>query len=188
MHYLEGTWRCSWLRHCATSRKDAGSIPNGVIGILHWHNPSSLTMALGSTQRLTEMSTRNISWGVKAAGAYGWQPYHLYGPLSWNMVASTSWNPQGLSRPVMGLLYLYLCTTCTVQNTTIKFCNSWSIGCRCLAFTVTENYKLTARSSLILQKLKHAQLTTKILLNLNVHYHTKNSPLHIPFLSQINPV
>jgi hypothetical protein len=28
-------------------------------------------MALGSTQRLTEMSTRNISWGVKAAGAYG---------------------------------------------------------------------------------------------------------------------
>jgi len=24
--------------------------------------------------------------------------------------ASTSWNPQGLSRPVMGLLYLYLYT------------------------------------------------------------------------------
>jgi hypothetical protein len=28
-------------------------------------------MALGSTQPLTEMSTRNIFWGVKAAGAYG---------------------------------------------------------------------------------------------------------------------
>jgi hypothetical protein len=27
-------------------------------------------MALGSTQPLTEMSTRNISWGVNAAGAY----------------------------------------------------------------------------------------------------------------------
>ena len=26
--------------------------------------------------------------------------------LSWNLRASTSWNPQGLSRPVMGLLYL----------------------------------------------------------------------------------
>jgi hypothetical protein len=26
-------------------------------------------MALGSTQSLTEMSTRNISWGVNAAGA-----------------------------------------------------------------------------------------------------------------------
>jgi len=25
-------------------------------------------MALGSTQPLTEMNTRNISWGVKAAG------------------------------------------------------------------------------------------------------------------------
>ena len=28
--------------------------------------------------------------------------------LSRNLGASTSWNPQGLSRPVMGLLYLYL--------------------------------------------------------------------------------
>jgi hypothetical protein len=26
-------------------------------------------MALGSTQPVTEMSTRNISWGVNAAGA-----------------------------------------------------------------------------------------------------------------------
>ena len=46
----------------------AGSIPDGVIAIFHWHNPSGRTMALGSTQPLTEMSTRNISWGVKAAG------------------------------------------------------------------------------------------------------------------------
>jgi len=52
-------WR-SWLRHCATSRKVAGSIPDDVIGIFHWHNPSGRTMALGSTQPLTEMSTRNI--------------------------------------------------------------------------------------------------------------------------------
>jgi len=35
-------------------------------------------MALGLTQPLAKMSTRNISWGVKAAGAYGWQPYHLH--------------------------------------------------------------------------------------------------------------
>jgi len=28
--------------------------------------------------------------------------------LSWNLEASASWNPQGLSRPVMGLLHLYL--------------------------------------------------------------------------------
>jgi hypothetical protein len=47
------------------SRKVAGSIPNGVNGIFHWHNPSGRTIALGSPQPLTEMSTRNISWGGK---------------------------------------------------------------------------------------------------------------------------
>jgi hypothetical protein len=52
-----------WLRHCDTNRKVAGSIPDGVIGIFHWHNPSGHTMALESTQPLTELSTRNISWG-----------------------------------------------------------------------------------------------------------------------------
>ena len=43
----------------------------------HW-NFSGRTVVLGSTQPLTEMSTRNISWGVKATGAKGWQPYHLH--------------------------------------------------------------------------------------------------------------
>jgi hypothetical protein len=52
-----------------TSQKVAGSIPDGVNGIFHWHNPSGRTMALGLTQPLTEMSTRNISWVVRAAGA-----------------------------------------------------------------------------------------------------------------------
>jgi len=45
------------------SRKVAGSIPAGVIGIFHWHNPSDRTMALGSTQPRIEMSTRSISLG-----------------------------------------------------------------------------------------------------------------------------
>ena len=51
------------MKHCATSRKVAGSIPDGVIGIFHWHNPSSRTMTLRSTQPLTEISTRIIFWG-----------------------------------------------------------------------------------------------------------------------------
>ena len=46
-----------WLRCCATNRKVAGSIPAGVSGFF------DRTMALGSTQPLTEMSTRSISWG-----------------------------------------------------------------------------------------------------------------------------
>ena len=49
------------LRHFATRRKVTGSIPDGVIGIFHWHNPSCRTISLGLTQPPTEMSTRNIS-------------------------------------------------------------------------------------------------------------------------------
>jgi hypothetical protein len=45
-------WWRSWLRHCTTSRKVAGSIPDGVTRIFHWHNPSGCTMALGLTQPL----------------------------------------------------------------------------------------------------------------------------------------
>ena len=66
-----GTRRCSWLRHCATSRNVSGSIPDGVIGIFHRHNPSGRTMALGLTQPLTEMSTRNIFWGGKGGRCVG---------------------------------------------------------------------------------------------------------------------
>jgi len=52
-----------WLRCCATNRKVAGSIPDGFMGIFYWYNPSDRTLTLGSTQSLTEMSTRSISWG-----------------------------------------------------------------------------------------------------------------------------
>jgi hypothetical protein len=52
-----------WLRYCVTNRNVAGSISDGFSGIFHSHNPSDRTIALGSTQPLTEMSTRNISWG-----------------------------------------------------------------------------------------------------------------------------
>jgi hypothetical protein len=52
----------SWLRHYATSQMVAGSIPDEVIRIFFFNlpNPSSRTMAPGSTQPLTEMSTRNL--------------------------------------------------------------------------------------------------------------------------------
>jgi hypothetical protein len=41
----------------------AGSIPDVIIGIFNWPNPSSRTMDLRSTQPLREMSTRNIPGG-----------------------------------------------------------------------------------------------------------------------------
>jgi hypothetical protein len=51
-----------WLRYCDTNQKVAGSITDGVIEFIDI-NPSNRTMALGSTQPLTEMSTGSISWG-----------------------------------------------------------------------------------------------------------------------------
>ena len=59
----------------------AGSIPDRVIVIFHRHNHSGRTMALGLTQPLTEMSTKNISWGLKAAVPYSWQSYHFHVPI-----------------------------------------------------------------------------------------------------------
>ena len=48
----------SWLRHRATSLKATGWIPDGVTGSFHWPKASCSIMALRSTWRLTEMSTR----------------------------------------------------------------------------------------------------------------------------------
>jgi hypothetical protein len=38
-------------------------IPDGVIGIFQWHNPSDRAVALGSTEPLTEMSSRSLPAG-----------------------------------------------------------------------------------------------------------------------------
>jgi hypothetical protein len=59
----------SFLKHCITSRKVTGLMPDGVIGIFHCLNPSGRIVARESTQPLPKMSTRNISWGVNVAGA-----------------------------------------------------------------------------------------------------------------------
>jgi len=52
-------------------------------------------------------STRNVFWGVKAAGAMSDNLTTFTCRLSWNLGTWTCWKPQVLSRPVMGLLYLY---------------------------------------------------------------------------------
>ena len=90
-----GTGWHFWLSHCATNRKVAGLIPDGVIGIFHWHNPSGCTMALGLTHPLIEMSTRNIFPGGKGGRFVGLTILltTFLCRLSWNLGASTSWNP-----------------------------------------------------------------------------------------------
>jgi hypothetical protein len=120
LHYKDrgDTWWHSWLRHCATNQKVAGSIPCGFTENFHWYNPSSRTMALGSTRPQTEMSTRNISWGWRRLVHGADDSTTLMCRMSWNLWVSTSWHPQSLSRLVMGLLYLYLTVT---TSDTLRF-------------------------------------------------------------------
>jgi hypothetical protein len=103
---LLSIWDTRWcfsLRHCATGWKVTGLIPDGVDGIFHWHNPSGSTIVLRLTQPLTEMSTRNIFWGVKAAGVFGW-PHHLHVLIVMKSGSLKLLEPSG---PVQGLLYLF---------------------------------------------------------------------------------
>jgi hypothetical protein len=140
-------WR-SWLRQCATSRKVAGSIPDGIIGIFLWHYPSGRIMALrrlGLLQKWVPVIFVG-KWRRPVRRADSLATFMCR--LSWNLGASTSWNPKGLSRPVMGLLYLsfvyrlsgtwasvlFSCTSGTWKQLTNssmwsalqpRFCTSW---------------------------------------------------------------
>jgi hypothetical protein len=96
-YLLWGTrWR-SMLRHCAKTRKVAGFIPDCVIGIFLWHNPSGRTMALVVSASNRNEYQENLSCGVKAAGAWGWQSYHLHVPI---VLKSGSLNLMEPSGPV----------------------------------------------------------------------------------------
>jgi hypothetical protein len=52
-----------WLRYCATNRKVAGSIPDGVSGIFHLHNPSDRTMALAVDSASNRNEYQEHFWG-----------------------------------------------------------------------------------------------------------------------------
>ena len=59
-----------WLRCCATNRKVAGSIQDGVIGIFHSHNPSDrYGPGVDSASNRNEYQENFL--GVNAAGANG---------------------------------------------------------------------------------------------------------------------
>ena len=119
-------WR-SWLRHCATSRKVAGSIPAGVVGIFRWHNPYGRTMALGSTQSLTEMNTRSISCGVKVTGAWGWQPYHLHVPIVLKSGSLNLLEPSGPVQACNGIALAFNCICPLVKSAcNMQLCCSMS--------------------------------------------------------------
>jgi hypothetical protein len=65
-------------------------------------------MALGSTQPLTEMSTRNIPGGEGRPGRKADNLTAICEPIVYkNVEASTSHSPMGLHGPLQGYLYLY---------------------------------------------------------------------------------
>jgi hypothetical protein len=89
--------KSSCLRYYAKSRRIVGSTPDEVIGIFSWHNPSSRTMALGSTQPLTEINTMNLTGGKVRPARKADKPHrHLWADCLGNMRASMSHNPKGL--------------------------------------------------------------------------------------------
>jgi hypothetical protein len=64
-------------------------------------------MALGSTQPLVKMSTRDVPGG-KGGRCVRLTTYHHIVPMSRNLGALTLLDPSGPAWPVMGVLYLYL--------------------------------------------------------------------------------
>ena len=77
----------------------------------HWNFSLTYSSRSHNGPRVDSVFNRNEYQenflGVNAARAYGWKPYHLPAPLSWNLGTVTSWKPLGHSRPVTGLIYLF---------------------------------------------------------------------------------
>jgi hypothetical protein len=68
------------LRHCATNRKVAGSISDGLIEIFFYIILPGALWLWGRPSLLTEMRTRNISWG-KGGRCVGLTTCHLHVPI-----------------------------------------------------------------------------------------------------------
>jgi hypothetical protein len=95
-------WPITFILHCATSHKVAGSISDGVIGIFHWLDPSGHT----TVPRSTLPRNRNEYQGY-LLWRKGGRCVRLTLPTSCAdcleiLEASTLWNPKGISRPVWG--------------------------------------------------------------------------------------
>ena len=103
-----GTAVAQWLRFCATIRRIAGSIPAGVSAF--FIDIKSFRSHYGP--EVDSASNRNeyqdYFLGGKGGRCVRLTTYHhpVPGHEIWETL--TSWNPLGLSRPVMGLLYLHL--------------------------------------------------------------------------------
>jgi hypothetical protein len=90
-------WR-NWLRHCATSRKVAGWIPDGVTETLQWLNPPGRTMVDSASNRNEYQESFLRAKDGRCVGLTTLPP--LCADCIQILGALTSWNPK---RPVQGL-------------------------------------------------------------------------------------
>jgi hypothetical protein len=97
-------WR-SWVRRCATNRKVAGSI-RGVTGIFQLLNLSGRIVAQRLTQPLNRNKYQEFYLGQRRPVRRADNLTTFMCRLSINSGASTTWNLKGLSRPLVGKLYL----------------------------------------------------------------------------------
>jgi len=116
--------------------------------------------------------------------------------LSWNLEASTSWNPQGLSRPVMGLIYLYIyiyhhlpptcfgvCYTILRQIIALLAQNSYAFCSVAIKYLLT--YLL--HPSWEANRFSASQEIPSILRNPKVHYGIHKCPPPVLIISQLDP-
>ena len=102
---ITGTAVAQWLRCCATNRKDAGSIPAGVIGFFIDIKSFQSHYGPGVDSSSNKNEYQEYFLGGKGGPCVRLTTYHHPVPLSRNLGNLTSWNPLGHSGPVMGLIY-----------------------------------------------------------------------------------
>jgi len=157
------------LRHCTRSRKVAGSIPDGVI------RNFSLTQSFRPhyNPRVDSASNRNeyqeyfVGGEVKAAGAYGWQPYHLHVPIVLKSGSLNLLEPSGLVQACNGIaLPLPFCFRRAVPN---EKENAWCGGRVVTAPQTLDSF------------LFGTEVSPNVVLSQSVSLHGNSWAFHIPY-------